>query len=412
MNSLSADGPTTPRGKRALEVFWVFLLLGCTSFGGPIAHLGFFREAFVLRRRWMSESQYADVVALCQFLPGPASSQVGMAVGLHRAGIAGLLAAFAGFTAPSAVLLVGLGFGIAVAPDLADAGWVAGVKAAAVAVVAHAVWGMARSLAPDAKRAAIASAALVALAVIPGTVTQITVLVLGALAGSLWLAGLVRPRGTASEPDDAPGLDVQVPRAVSVCSLVVFALLLVGLPVLNALTSVQGVSLMDIFYRAGALVFGGGHVVLPLLEADLVQPGLVDAEVFMAGYGAAQAVPGPLFTLAGYLGVLNGAGPAGMGGAVLALGAIFLPSVLLVLGVLPYWVFLRQYPLVQRAAAGVNAAVVGVLAAAFVDPVLTQGVTEPVTFFLAVVGFTALSVFRVPAWAVVGAAAVVGAVVW
>lgn len=384
------------------EVFFVFLRLGLTSFGGPVAHLGYFREAFVERRKWLGDRAYADLVALCQFLPGPASSQVGMAIGLQRAGFGGLLAAWAGFTLPSAILLVAFAYGVTALGDLSSAGWIHGVKAAAVAVVAHAVLGMARTLTPDAKRATIAVAGMIVVLLVPSAFAQVAVIAAAGIFGLAWL----RPQAaTASESEP---FIVRVPRWAAIASLAVFAVLLAGLPALSAATGDGAARLFDVFYRAGALVFGGGHVVLPLLEAGTVQTGLIDQDVFLAGYGAAQAVPGPLFTFAAYLGAVTTSPPSGLLGAGIALVAIFLPATLLVVGVLPFWDRLRRAPLAQRALMGVNAGVVGILAAALYTPVFTEGVTSVATLGIAAAGFVALTSWKAPAWAVVIAAGLIG----
>lgn len=409
MPSLDADaaGPPRPPG-RSLEVLLVFLRLGLTSFGGPVAHLAYFREAFVVRRGWLSERAYADLVALCQFLPGPASSQVGMALGLQRAGFRGMLAAWAAFTLPSAVLLLAAAQGVALAGDLSEAGWISGLKAAAVAVVAHAVLGMARSHAPDPRRATIAAAGMILVLLIPHPAVQVGVIVLAGLAGLLLLPDDEAPAGA----EDA--FTVRLSRRVAVAALTGFGLLLVGLPVLAAAlagtAAGPAATLVDLFYRAGALVFGGGHVVLPLLQGETVGTGLVDQEVFLAGYGAAQAVPGPLFTVSSFLGASTTAGPSGALGATIALLAIFLPAGLLVVGTLPFWEALRAAPRVRKALRGVNAGVVGLLAAALYTPVFTAGVLAAGTgaLVIAVAGFVALSAWRAPAWAVVLAAGLLG----
>ncbi|SNR42738.1 chromate transporter [Haloechinothrix alba] len=387
----------------AREVFTVFLGLGLTSFGGPVAHLGYFRDTFVSRRQWLSERAYADLVALCQFLPGPASSQVGMAIGLHRAGIGGLLAAWTAFTLPSAVALVAFAYGARAVGMDAGAGWIDGLKAAAVAVVAHAVLGMARNLTPDRERAAIAVAGMVGALLAPTAIAQALVIVLAGIAGLLWLE-------TPDQRVDAQdSFAVRIGRGTAAGCLVAFGALLAALPVLAAVTGDGIVRLVDSFYRAGSLVFGGGHVVLPLLQAETVRTGLVDNETFLAGYGAAQAVPGPLFTFAAYLGAFAETVPTAAIGAAIALLAIFLPSALLVIGALPLWEQLRRNPLAQRALMGVNAGVVGLLAAALYTPVFTSGVTSTVTMSVAAVSFVALAAWRVPAWAVVISAGAAGA---
>ena len=385
------------------EVFRVFLGLGLTSFGGPVAHLGYFRETFVIRREWLSERAYADLVALCQFLPGPASSQVGMAIGLMRGGYLGMLAAWTGFTLPSAILLVAFAYGAGALEDAAGAGWIQGLKAAAAAVVGHAVVGMARSLAPDRERALIAVAAMIGAMLIPSALGQVVVILAGGLTGLAWL----RPSVGPAEEDEA--LAAAVSRPVAWSALITFFVLLVLLPVLAS--GMDGaMRLFDGFYRAGALVFGGGHVVLPLLQAEVVETGMVDRDAFLAGYGAAQAVPGPLFTFAGYLGAVMLTPPTGISGAAIALIAIFLPSALLILGGLPFWDGLRGAPLAQRALSGVNAAVVGLLAAALYDPVFSEGVTSGVTMAIAAAAFVALLSWKVPAWSVVIAAGIAGMV--
>ncbi|MBE1523906.1 chromate efflux transporter [Nesterenkonia lutea] len=398
-----ADDPGAPGARHpgtVTEVFLIFLRLGLTSFGGPVAHLAYFREAFVTRRHWLSEKAYADLVALCQFLPGPASSQVGMALGLQRAGYAGMAAAWFAFTMPSVVLLVAFAHGVQQVGDLSDAGWIHGLKAAAVAVVAHAVFGMARSLTPDAPRASIAVGAMIIVLLVPNPFIQVAAILAAGLAGLLWL----RPRESGHGQADA--FTVRVSRQVSILSLSLFLVLLAALPVLAAISGGVWMSLTDSFYRAGALVFGGGHVVLPLLQSETV-PQIVDAEVFLAGYGAAQAVPGPLFTFAGFLGASSS---GGLAGAVVAVLAIFLPAGLLVLAAVPFWERLRSDSRAQKVLLGVNAGVVGILAAALYTPVFTTGVLQVGigSLVLAIGAFLALNSWRVPAWAVVVAAGLIG----
>lgn len=404
------DHTSTPGSGRVREVFFVFLGLGLTSFGGPVAHLAYFRDAFVVRRRWLSERAYADVVALCQFLPGPASSQVGMVIGLHRAGLRGMAAAWAAFTLPSAVALVT--FGLVLATHTGDAGWLLGLEAAVVAVVAHAVVGMARFLTPDLPRLVIAAlAAAVALAV-GGVLGQLGVILASGIVGVLLLRADPeqhdRPHSTDPDAVEPDALRVPTGRAIARSCLLLFAALLVILPGLAALVPNAGWDLVDTFYRAGAVVFGGGHVVLPLLESGTVPTGLVDSDTFLAGYGAAQAVPGPLFTFAAFLGSVTQAGPTGAIGAAIALVAIFLPAALLVLGALPYWVRLRDAARTRRALRGVNAGVVGLLAAALWSPVIESGVSSWATLGVALAGFAALLSGRVPAWAVVVIAGAIG----
>jgi chromate transporter len=386
-----AVGAGTGRGSVA-EVFAAFLRLGCTSFGGPVAHLGYFRTEFVTRRRWLDDAAYADLVALCQFLPGPASSQTGFALGLMRAGWGGALAAFLGFTLPSVVLLVVFAYGAASLGGPVAVGVIAGLKVVAVAIVAQAVWGMARSLAPDGLRAGIAVGAVAVLAVLPGAVGQVAAILMGAALG----LGFLRAGGAGMA---GAGLAFRVPRGVALGALVVFLGLLMLLPLVAPGT------LADAMYRAGALVFGGGHVVLPLLADGVVAPELVTEAEFLAGYGAAQAVPGPLFTFASYLGAVAG----GLAGALVATVAVFLPGFLILIAALPFWEALRRAPIAQGAMRGANAAVVGVLGAALYDPVFTAGVTGMASFALALACFVVLVVFRQSPLLVVGLAAAGGA---
>jgi chromate transporter len=393
------DGAGTP-----LEVLAVFTRLGLTSFGGPIAHLGYFHDEFVMRRRWMDERRYADLVALCQFLPGPASSQVGMAVGHARAGVLGSLAAWLGFTLPSAVALVLFAWGVAAIGDVSDAGWLRGLKIVAVAVVAHAVWGMATKLTPDPPRITMAVAAAIVALGWQANLGQVTIIVLGGVVG--WL--LFRRASTPPPVSHAGG---GIRRRVAASLLVIFGALLVVLPMVREGTGDHAVAVADSFYRAGSLVFGGGHVVLPLLQAEVVPPGWVDDETFIAGYGAAQAVPGPLFTFAAYLGAVAAPGGFSVGLALLALVAIFVPSFLLVLGALPFWDRLRSVRPVQAALMGVNAVVVGILLAALYHPVWTSAIFTPADFALALGSFTALAIWKWPAWLVVIATAAAAGVV-
>jgi chromate transporter len=386
-----------------VEVFLAFLKLGLTSFGGPIAHLGYFRDELVTRRRWVDDRAYADLVAQCQFLPGPASSQVGFGLGMLRAGAGGALAAFVDFTLPSAVLMIAFAFVGAAVGGPIGAGVLDGLKVVAVAVVAQAVWGMARTLAPDRQRAGIAAGAAAVVVLLPSSLAQIGVIVVGALVG-LWLC-------RASVDAAGPAAVFPVTRTVGWLCLATFVVLLAGLPLLAATTGSGAVDLVDAFYRAGALVFGGGHVVLPLLEAEVVVPGWVSPDAFLAGYGVAQAMPGPLFTFAGYLGAVSSVGPGGVAGGVLALVAIFLPGFLLLTGVLPFWNDLRRRAGARAAMAGANAAVVGILAAALYDPVFVTAVTGPATFALALVCFVLLVAFRLPPWMVVLVGAAGGIVV-
>jgi chromate transporter len=378
----------------AAEVFVAFLKLGLTSFGGPVAHLGYFRHEFVEHRKWLDERTYADLVALCQFLPGPASSQVGMAIGLSRAGYLGALAAWTAFTLPSAVALVLFAYGLSAFGNVTGAGWLHGLKVAAVAVVALAVLGMARSLAPDRERASVAVAAAVLALSIPTAWGQVGAIVLGGIVGLTLLR-------SGAPPDDHVSLTLSVTRRQGVAALVIFFALLIGLPLLAAATTSQSIDLFDAFYRTGSLVFGGGHVVLPLLQAEVVPPGWVDNDTFLAGYGAAQAVPGPLFTFAAYLGAVMGPAPNGWIGAALCLVAVFLPSFLLVVGALPFWEALRHQVLAQSALRGINAAVVGLLLAALYDPIWTAGVLTAGDYALAIVAFLLLFMWQTPPWLVV-----------
>nr|WP_295891399.1 chromate efflux transporter [uncultured Devosia sp.] len=380
---------TAATGGRAGEVFRTFLKLGLTSFGGPIAHLGYFRDEIVVRRRWMAEAKYADLVALCQFLPGPASSQVGFALGLWRAGPLGALAAWAAFTLPSAALLVAFALGAAALDGPLAQGVLHGLKLVAVAVVAQAVWGMAQSLTPDRPRAAIAVAAVILTIALAGSLGQVVALLMGGVAGLLFCRN--------GGPTTASTVRFPVSRAAGTASLVLFAALLVGLPLLAVAVNGHALDLFDAFCRAGALVFGGGHVVLPLLDAETVASGWVAKDAFLAGYGAAQAVPGPLFTFAAYLGAID----SGLAGAAIALVAIFLPGFLLLVGVLPFWDALREKPLAQAGMRGANAAVVGILGAALYDPVWTSAVLGPTDFALALAGFVALVAWKAPPWIVV-----------
>jgi len=383
-----------------LEVLRAALRLGLTSFGGPVAHLGYFRAEYVERRRWLDERQYADLVALCQFLPGPASSQVGIGVGIIRAGLSGGLAAWLGFTLPSAVALVAFAYGVQAA-GIADSGWLHGLKIAAVAVVAQAVWGMGRSLAPDRTRASLAILAAIVVLASRTALTQVLVIAAAALAGRFLL-----PAGPVPA---APQRRVAVGRGVAIVALVLFVLLLVALPLARRLTASHALAVFDSFYRSGSLVFGGGHVVLPLLQAEVVPPGWVTNEAFIAGYGAAQAVPGPLFTFAAYLGAVMREPPTGWLGGAWALLAIFLPSFLLIVGALPFWDVVRAHPGFQAALRGVNAAVVGLLLAALYDPVWTSAIHRHADFALALLVLGLLMFWRWPPWLVVIAAAAGGA---
>lgn len=382
------------------QIFLIFLRLGLTSFGGPIAHLGYFREEFVLKRRWLSERSYADLVALCQFLPGPASSQVGIALGLARRGYTGALAAWAGFTLPSALILVVFALSISSQYTEIPAGALHGLKVVAVAVVAQAVWGMARTLCRGIKELAIMFAAACIALLIPSSFGQLAIIVLAGLFGLL----LFKP----SESNEHEPLPIRISHQAGVIFISLFFVLLLGLPVLADLISNQTLYDLNAFYRSGALVFGGGHVVLPLLQASVVPQGLVSNDTFLAGYGAAQAVPGPLFTFAAFLGASMKMAPTGWLGGFICLMAIFAPSFLLLIGALPFWEHLRQNVKTQAALKGINAAVVGILLAALYQPVWTSAINLPQDFGMAVVAFIALVYLKAPPWLVVFGCATTG----
>jgi chromate transporter len=382
------------------EVLRIFLRLGLTSFGGPVAHLGYFRAEFVQRRRWLDEGAYADIVALCQFLPGPASSQTGIGIGILRAGLPGAVAAWLGFTAPSALAMILFGYGVTAFGNLVDSAWLHGLKIVAVAVVGQAVWGMARNLCPDRERATIAVGAAMLVLAVPSAPGQLGAIAAGGLIG--WALLRKGPQPREQEP-----LAIHLPRSWSVAALASFFALLVGLPVLAATVPSHALALVASFYRSGSLVFGGGHVVLPLLQAAVVPPGWVTNDVFLAGYGAAQAVPGPLFTFSAYLGTAMRPTPHGWVGGLVCLAAIFLPSFLLLIGALPFWDTLRRRPGVRSALRGVNAAVVGLLLAALYNPVWTSAIFGPADFAIGILAFLLLTLWSVPPWLVVifGAAA-------
>jgi chromate transporter len=396
-------GELDTRRSSAAEVLLIFLRLGLTSFGGPIAHLGYFHDEFVVRRRWLQEKTYADLVALSQFLPGPASSKVGIAIGLSRAGYAGAVAAWIGFTLPSALAMVLFAYGIGTLSEALGSGWLHGLKVAAVAVVAQAVLAMMRSLAPDRERATLAVAAAALVLAVPSAWGQIGAILLGGVAG------LVLLRSAA--PTDHVALPHAVSRTAGILALILFFAILFGLPLLVAAVPSHGLTLFEAFFRAGSLVFGGGHVVLPLLQASVVPPGWVTNDAFLAGYGAAQAVPGPLFTFAAYLGAVMGPEPNGWVGATLCTIAMFLPSFLLVIGPLPFFDELRRRQWAQSALRGVNAAVVGLLLAALYDPVWTAGITSGADFALATIAFLLLFMWKTPPWLVVILSAVAAGVI-
>jgi chromate transporter len=397
------DGAASPQRPSAAEVLRAFLWLGLTSFGGPVAHIGYFREEFVARRRWLDEQSYADLVALCQFLPGPASSQVGLSIGLLRAGYPGALAAWFGFTLPSALALTLFAYGVDAAGSALGSGWLHGLKLAAVAVVAQAVLGMMRSLAPDRERATLAVAATIIAIAVPSVLGQVGAIVAGGVIGFVWLRGGAQANG-------AP-LPINVSRTAALVALSLFFALLIGLPLMVAASGNQALALFDAFYRSGSLVFGGGHVVLPLLKAAVVTRGWVSDDSFLAGYGAAQAVPGPLFTFAAYLGAVVQPQPNGIAGATIALVGIFLPSFFLIIGTLPFWQALRRRTDAQAALHGVNAAVVGLLLAALYNPVWISGVANAADFALASAAFLLLFMWSTPPWLVVVLCAIGGEVI-
>ena len=421
-----APAPLLPLPLALVQVFLVSLRLGCTSFGGPVAHLAYFREAYVQRLRWLTERDYADLVALCQFLPGPTSSQIGMGIGVRRAGSLGALAAFTGFTLPSALLMIAAGYGVLALDPARFGGVLAGLKAAAVAVVAQAVWHMGRSLCPDRTRLTLALLTAATLALLPFALLPPLLIALGGLFGCWWFRQQGREQvdaalesqparplpgddEPATEPAEPAGLTVRGvhPRIARYC-LTAFFSLLVGLPMIALEFDSGWLRQFDSFYRAGSLVFGGGHVVLPLLDRETVGGGMVDPSAFVAGYGLAQAVPGPLFSFAGYLGTVMQMDPTGWKGGLWCLAALFVPSMLLLLGILPAWEGLRRIAPVRAGLMGANATVVGLLLAALYHPIWTFGVPTPAAFAVVLLAWIMLQGFRLPAWLVVIAAAAVG----
>ena len=397
---MASSGVPPQASVSVAEIFLTALRLGLTSFGGPVAHLGYFRDEYVERKGWLDERTYADLVALSQFLPGPASSQVGLGIGLLKGGVAGALAAWVGFTLPSALLLFAFAYGVDAFGGALDGGWLHGLKVVAVAVVAQAVWGMARGLCPDRERFTLAVLATLLVFAVPGAAGQLGAIVAGGVIG--WL--LFKP----APAQEHVAIKVPVGRGFGIANLAAFFLLLAVLPLASALHPAQWLQLADSFYRSGSLVFGGGHVMLPLLQAEVVPPGWVGNDAFLAGYGAAQAIPGPLFTFTAYLGAIMGPEPNGWRGAVLCLGAIFLPSILLVFGALPFWERLRRTRAIQAALLGVNAAVVGLLLAALYHPVWTSAIATPGDFALGLAAFAALVFWKVPPWLVVALTAAGG----
>lgn len=386
-------------GKSFIEILLVSTRLGVTSFGGPVAHLGYFYEEYVLKRKWIDEKSYADLVALCQFLPGPASSQVGIGIGIIRGGLLGGILAFIGFTAPSVIALILFAM-ILQGMELHDSGWIHGLKIVAVAVVAHAILGMAQKLAPDIHRKAIALIVLVGTLLWPTVYTQVGLILIAGAAGLL----IYKKHEVEKEVST---FDFPISKRFAIGCLGLFFGLLILLPVLREVTSIHWIALFDSFYRSGSLVFGGGHVVLPLLEREFVPTGWLSKEDFLSGYGATQAVPGPLFTFAAYIGaVING-----WKGGILATFAIFLPAFLLVLGALPFWNILRQNPKIKGALMGVNAAVVGILIAAFYHPIWTSTILAPIDFAFAAILFSMLVYWKLPPWVIVIAGAAGGSLV-
>lgn len=394
------DAQSTRRGS-FLEVLGVFAKLGITSFGGPVAHLGYFRQEIVVRRKWLDEQNYADLLALCQFLPGPSSSQMGIALGITRAGFWGGLAAWLGFTLPSAIALTIFAYVTSSLHGVMQAGWLHGLLVVAVAIVAQAVWGMARTLCPDQPRATIALLAAITILLWPVALGQILILAIGGLVGWRFLH-----KTEASKPSVLP---LAVPRRLAVACWVIFFTLLLGLPLLRLFVHDQSLALFDTFFRVGSLVFGGGHVVLPLLQREVVPAGWVTNDQFITGYAATQAVPGPLSTFAAYLGAVSKPAPNGWLGALIALIAIFLPSFLFIIGILPFWNHLRSLEAFQAALRGINAAVVGILLAALYQPIWTSAIHAPGDFALGLLAFGLLVIWKVPPWVVVVLSALIGA---
>lgn len=388
------DAAQPAKAVSALDVFFAFLKQGLTAFGGPVAHLAYFRREFVERRGWISESAYADLVALCNFLPGPASSQVGMAIGMRHAGLPGALAAFAGFTLPAAAAMILLALSSGELIARFGQGWMHGLKISAAAVVLQAVVQMSRSLAVGPVRAGLAIGATIGLVIAQSPVAQAAAIAAGGLFGTLML----RDAGAAVTPDDEVRT---VDTGTAVFALGLFVVLLIALPLLALLLGNPGLGLASVFYRTGSLVFGGGHVVLPLLESEIVTPGWLDHDTFLAGYGAVQAVPGPLFSFAGFVGAAQTYGPRGVVGGLIALFSIFLPSLLLVTGALPFWDRLKREDWARGFMAGAGATVVGVLAAALWDPVLMETSRRPADWALFAGAFIFLAVAKLPPWLVV-----------
>ncbi|MEK3805883.1 chromate efflux transporter [Bacillus sp. FSL H8-0547] len=383
--------------KTWIEILLVSTRLGLTSFGGPVAHLGYFRDEYVKKRKWLDERSYADLVALCQFLPGPASSQVGISIGIVRGGLVGGFISWFGFTMPSVIALILFAYFVT-GFQAEDAGWITGLKIVAVAVVAQAIMGMGKNLAPDRPRIAIAVIAAVCALFFPTAIGQIVIIIIAGVTGYIMYRNQDVPK--------ADKLAISISKKTGAAAWILFAGLLAGLPLLRQVFPSIWMAMFDTFYRVGSIVFGGGHVVLPMIEREVVPPGWISEETFLAGYGAAQAVPGPLFTFASYL----GASMNGVTGALVATAAMFLPSFLLVVGMLPFWNFLREKSSVQAALMGVNAAVVGILLAALYDPVWTSAIKSTGDFALALAAFALLVYFKLPPWLVVLLAAAGGIV--
>ncbi|MFC4766989.1 chromate transporter [Effusibacillus consociatus] len=397
MSNNKSSVQINPRGT-IFEVLGVSTRLGLTSFGGPIAHLAYFREEYVARRKWLDDKSYSDLVALCQFLPGPASSQVGIAIGMMRAGLLGGIASWIGFTLPSAIALAVFAYTVH-GIDIAKAGWLHGLMVVAVAIVAQAVWGMSRTLAPDRNRATIAIVTAIITLFWPTAFGQVFLIITGGIIGWLFLQ--------KSQVPETPSLKVPISRNMAIVAWVLFFGLLLGLPLLRQINSAHWLAVFDSFYRVGSLVFGGGHVVLPLLQAEVVPPGWLTDTQFVAGYGAAQAVPGPLFTFAAYLGAVMNGWP----GAIIATVSIFLPSFFLIAGALPFWDAVRRRPQFQAALNGINASVVGILLAALYHPVWTKAILSPADFGLALAAFALLMIWKLPPWVVVLFSAAGGALI-
>lgn len=386
------------------KLFLIFLKLGLISFGGPIAHLGYFHDEFVKKLKWVSEHAYGDLVALCQFLPGPASSQVGIAIGLSKGGVRGAIAAWLGFTMPSALMMIGFGMVLTKTSVNVNQPWIHGLKIVAVAVVAQALWGMGKNLCPDKKRASLAVLACIGASLFPSAFGQVAMILLGGLLGLAFLS----PNKKLPESE----LTVPLKRHTGLISLIIFFALLFGLPLISFYLPNYSVHLFESFYKVGSLVFGGGHVVLPLLQAEVVSSGWVNNPLFLAGYGAAQAIPGPMFTFAAYLGAVSNLAPNGWAGGLIALIAIFLPSFLLIMGVLPLWQTIRNYVFMQRIILGVNAAVVGLLLSAFYKPIWSTAILSINDYLLAMTAFLLLEFWQIPVWIIVLFCAIVTGLGW